>query len=556
MTYQTDFLKAVHKLRQNNEYTDVMLESDDVQIQCHRVVLAVGSEYFKALFRCGLQESASDTVQLTMGPEVMTSVVDYMYTGEIELTVDNVESLVEACDILQLDGLKAGCEDFMTSQVDLTNCVRSFRCAALHRLHKVLREAKGLMLAEFKTVAFSDQFKELSCSELVEYIKDDAICVEDEDVVVECLLDWLRHDIANRKSSFETVLEHIRLPHCTAPYVCHLKGTCDLLTPKCVEYIHEAMSFQLDPVHQHQIYSRRTEPRDNFRVTFRLLVVGGLTCSENDPCVNNNVCQFYKEDTGCWEILTDMPPSVGMLYSVCYLGGSLLLTGGEKGGVEQNECWLYDLFVKKWEAMPPLITARHYHRSVSLGGCVYVVGGNGVGDKVVGTVECLDRRRRLWSAMPDLPRAVTAAMVVTYGNKVFVFGGREEQCVDLCCTQVLDTTRGQWSTRSDSPEACDLGAAVTLRDYIYVVGGFNRTCLKYSPATDTWTRLSQPREKHGNALAVMWHGCILVSGGGPNPGSSVIEQYDPVTDTWSRWKSELNVKLECHDMFNVDLNDV
>ena len=207
--------------------------------------------------------------------------------------------------------------------------------------------------------------------------------------------------------------------------------------------------------------------------------------------------------------------------------------------------------------MPPLFTGRLNHRSVSLGDSVYVVGGKGVGDTVLGTVECLNVRRRQWSAMAEMPQAVLDPAVATYGNRVFVFGGRDAQDVNLCCTQVLDTTRGHWSTRSDSPEVCELGAAVTLNDVIYVVGGFIRTCLKYTPATDTWTRLSQPREKHGNAPAVVWRGCILVAGGGgPEPRSSVIEQYDPLTDTWSDWKSELNMKLCTHDMFNVDFSHV
>ena len=183
--------------------------------------------------------------------------------------------------------------------------------------------------------------------------------------------------------------------------------------------------------------------------------------------------------------------------------------------------------------------------------------GTDVGNKVLASVECFNVKRRQWSAMPDLLRAVTAAMVVTYGNKVFVFGGRDEQGVDLCCTQVQDTTRGQWSTRSDSPKVCSLGAAVTLNDVIYVVGGGRRTCLKYIPATDTWTRLSQPREVHGNAPAVVWRGCVLVAGGGdPKLRFSVIEHYHPLTDTWSQWKSELNMKLSSHGMFNVDFYDV
>ena len=557
-TYQNGFMKAVKKQRQNNEYTDVILQSGGVQIHCHRVVLVVGSEYFQAMFRCSLQEKSSDPVQLTMEPDILANIIDYMYTEEIELTDDNVESLFKACDVLQLDALKARCEDFMLTQVDITNCVRFWRLSELYQLHKLLRKAKGLMLAEFKAFAFSDQFKEMSCSELVDVIKDDDIRVDDEDVVVEGVLDWVGHDVNNRTSSFEAVMERIRLPYCSSKYLCHMKNTCQLLSPTCVQYLNEALSFQADPAHQHEVSSCRTQPRTHFHVKHRLVVAGGLTSSEKCPFVDNKVCQYYNEDTSCWETLTEMPPSVGGLYSVCYLGRSLLLTGGVKGGVALNQCWLCDLATTKWEAMPPLVTARCYHRSVSLSDSVYVVGGKGVGNKVLASVECFNVKRRQWSAMPDLPRAVYGAMVTTYGNKVLVFGGKNAQGVVLCCTQVLDTTRGQWNTRSDSPEACNLGVAVTLNDIMYVVGGHSRTCLKYIPATDIWTRLSQPRERHGNAPAVVWRGCILVSGGGggPNPQTSVIEQYDPITDTWSQWKSELKVKLSSHYMFNVDLYDV
>ena len=348
-----------------------------------------------------------------------------------------------------------------------------------------------------------------------------------------------------------------------------MKSTCDMLTPKCVDYLHEALRFQADPAHQHEVSSCRTQPRTHFHVKPRLLAVGGLTCSQESPIVENNLCQFYNEDTSRWETLTEMPPSVGVMYSVCCVGRSLLLTGGMKEDVALNQCWLFDLATKKWEAMPPLITARFYHRSVSMGNSVYVVGGRGDGDdnvvggrgvgdnNVLASVECLSLKRRQWTAMPDLPQAVYAATVVTYGNSVFVFGGVDAQGVALSLTHVLDTTRGQWSTRSDSPEACSLGAAVTLNDAMYVVGGGDRTCLQYNPATDTWTRLSQPRGTHYNAPAVVWRGCILVSGGGgPNPESSAIEQYDPLTDTWSDWRSGLDMKLECHDMLNVDLCDV
>ena len=113
----------MNQLRLNDEYTNVTLVSGDVHIRCHCVVLAVASDYFKAMFRCDLKETTSDTVQLTMEPETMVTIIDYIYTGEIELTVDNAEGLVKACDILQLDTLKTACENVVIKQVEPSNVV-------------------------------------------------------------------------------------------------------------------------------------------------------------------------------------------------------------------------------------------------------------------------------------------------------------------------------------------------------------------------------------------------------------------------------------------------
>ena len=205
--------------------------------------------------------------------------------------------------------------------------------------------------------------------------------------------------------------------------------------------------------------------------------------------------------------------------------------------------------------MPPLITARFYHRSISLDDSVYVVGGEVAGERVLTYVECLNVKRKQRLSRPELPQAVTVPAVVTYNNKIFVFGGRDAEDEDLCCTQVFDTTRGQWSTLSDMPKVCSIGAAVALNDSIYVVGGYQRTCLKYDPTSDSWTKL---RQSHGNAPAVVWHGFILVvRGNGSEDEIPGIKQYDPLTDTWSYCIiPPLKKKLSHHCMFDVDLYGV
>ena len=497
-----------------------------------------------------MEKGTSASVQLTMEPEMLTTVIGYIYTGEVDLTVDNVDGLVKACDVLQLKTLTTACEDFMMKHVDQENCFRFYQFAATYHLANLKRNAKRVILSEFKALAFVDEFKKLSCTDLIEIIKDDDVNVECDDVVFESVLAWACHDLQNRKASFEAILEHVRLPYCSPNYLRHVKDKADLFTAKCFEYLHEAVVFQADAVHQHEISSCRTMPRTNFRGKSRLLVVGGLN-DVNEEC---NHCRYYREDTGCWESLTELPESVRWLYSVSRVDRGLLVTGGYDNDKAHDQCWLFDVVTRKWEAMPPLMYARYFHRSVSLGDCVYVVGGK-VDDKVFASVESLDLNRRQWSCLSDMSLPVRSPMVVTYSNKIFVFGGQDVLNNDLCSTQVFDTTKNLWSTRSDMPEVCCLGAAVTLNDCIYVVGGFDRRCLKYDPASDTWASLSRPVLQHGYGPAVVWRGSILVSGGrGGDSKLSVTEQYDPIADSWSTCSiAQLDEPMYGHCLFNIDL---
>ena len=484
---------------------------------------------------------------------ILAIVVDYIYTGDIKLTADNVESLIKARDVLKLDTLKTACESFMVKQVEPGNCVEFDKFAELYHLDKLQENAKRMMRSEFKMVVSTDDFKELSCGNLIQLLKDDDVNVASEDVVFDAVLTRVRHDLGNRKSSMEAILEHVRIPFCTSDYLQYLKDAYDLLTPKCFEYLHEAMAFQAASVRQHETSSCRTTPRKNFRMKSCLLVVGGQTRVSGGN-VKHHLCQYYEEDTRCWKSMTTLPESAAIVDSVCYTDRGVVLTGGREGGA-MDQCLLFDMTTQKWKAMPPLTTKRYFHRSVSLGDCVYVVGGCGVDDTALGSVESLNQKSRQWSRLPDMAHAVSDPMVTTYRKKIVVFGGRDARNQHVCCTQVFDTTQNKWSTVSDTPVACRFGAAVTMNDFTYVVGGYSKTCLKYHPASDVWTTLSRPQQKHGCAPAVLWRGSILLAAGaGAEQKPSAIEQFDPLTNTWSDSNiAQLKEKLHCHYMFNVDL---
>ncbi len=76
-----------------------------------------------------------------------------------------------------------------------------------------------------------------------------------------------------------------------------------------------------------------------------------------------------------------------------------------------------------------------------------------------------------------------------------------------------------------------------------------------SYALQEWKTLTPPKQKHGNAAAVVWGNSVLLAGGDvdSNQTTSVIEEYDPRADRWSFSSLSLKEELACHFLLSVNL---
>jgi hypothetical protein len=326
-----------------------------------------------------------------------------------------------------------------------------------------------------------------------------------------------------------------------------MKDSLLTVSSKGAELLREAAACHLLPA---QHLSPKATPRRAFHDEKRLVVVGGLLKDEQE----NKFCWYFREESMSWELLAQLPRPSWKFYSACATREGILVTGGYQNTVKR-EAWLFDCSDKKWKALPPLITARCKHQSVLHGSHVIVVGGEDDADQLMTSVEMFDSKRRLWLPQKPMQKALSDPLVISFGHSLYVLSGIQDDDTSSSCTQEFNPTWNRWTFRTEMPEPCRLGAAVAYGDHIYVVGGFTRNCMSYHPATDTWSILSRPRGKHGNAPAVIWGGKILVGGGDVvlSETVSTIEQYDTNEDSWSFWKVPLKEDLSCHFMLCVDL---
>jgi len=117
-------LHGFQSLRESEQLVDVTLSVDGQQFCCHRALLASASEYFRCLFTTSLAEQNQSLITISgVDASSMKLVLDYIYTGRVELNSDIVQNLLSSANLFQLRGLRDGCADYMEQKIEVDNCI-------------------------------------------------------------------------------------------------------------------------------------------------------------------------------------------------------------------------------------------------------------------------------------------------------------------------------------------------------------------------------------------------------------------------------------------------
>lgn len=159
------------------------------------------------MFLSNFQERDSSEVDF-MGfdqPSVFDSIINYMYTGEIQITTGNAQALFQSADHLQLFQLKAKCKEFLSKHIEPYNCIGIHRLAVLYSQEDLEARSHVVMLKQFQDMISTPEFLEMSESELVEYLSDCRLEVQNEDMVFEAVLAWVHAGPQERMDSFPSI---------------------------------------------------------------------------------------------------------------------------------------------------------------------------------------------------------------------------------------------------------------------------------------------------------------------------------------------------------------
>ncbi|XP_016658378.1 ring canal kelch homolog isoform X2 [Acyrthosiphon pisum] len=274
-TSYAELCEVLQSLRKDEIFCDVKLETDDKKIIfAHKVVLASACPFFHAMFTNFAEKNYDLVTMRQLNSTCLQLLVNFIYSGKIVITEKNVQDLLSAANLLQLQEVKDACCDFLETQLCSTNCIGINKIADLHSCMKLLTNSELYIRQHFSEVVDGEEFLSLSSEEVIKLISSDKLIVPTEEKVYECVIRWVKHELGTRKCILPQLMEHVRLSLASKHYVLK-KVVEEPLIKNCLEcnhYVFEALNFHILKSEELIPQNTRNKPRHGDQV---ILVVGG-----------------------------------------------------------------------------------------------------------------------------------------------------------------------------------------------------------------------------------------------------------------------------------------
>ncbi|XP_068176803.1 kelch-like protein 5 isoform X2 [Antennarius striatus] len=522
----------------SRQLCDVILVAGDRRIPAHRLVLSSVSDYFAAMFTSDVREAKQDEVKMEgVDPDALWVLVQYAYTGRLELREDTIESLLSASCLLQLSSVVQACCSFLMKQLHPSNCLGIRSYADAQGCHDLQRAAHAFTMEHFLDVVGGQEFLLLPVDEMERLLKSDDVNVPDEETVVTALLSWVGYDTTTRERHLPSLLAYIRLPLLHPQFLADLESKPLLRNSmECQRLLMEGMKYHLLPQRQPLLQSPRTRPRK--ATVGAMFAIGGMDATKGATSIEQ---YCLRRDT--WRQVATMSGR-RLQFGVAVLSGRLYVVGGRDGLKTLNTVECYNPHSKTWSVMPPMSTHRHGLGVAVLEGPMYSVGGHD-GWSYLSTVERWDPEARQWSFVASMATPRSTVGVAVLNGKLYAVGGRDGSSC-LRSVECFDPHTNRWSGCAPMAKRRGGVGVATWHGFLYAIGGHDAPasslasrlsdCVeRYDPQTDVWTAVA-PMSISRDAVGVCLLGDRLYAVGGYDGQVylNTVEAYDPQTNEWTQ----------------------
>ena len=525
---------VMEEIRRQAKLCDVTLKIGDQKFSAHRIVLAASIPYFHAMFTHDMVESRQDEITMQgIDAEALEAIINFAYNGRIQIDSTNVQSLLVGASFLHMQVVKDACCDFLKNRLHPKN-VLGIKGFAEQFMCPVLVEAANRYIQHhFVTVSMSEEFMALSNQEVIDLVSQDELHVPSEEQVFECVMNWVKKDVENRKCAIGDLLSQVRLPLLTPEFLSDRIASESIIKTSfvCRDLLDEARDYHLMPERRTKIHAFKTRPRcctDLFGIIY---AVGGLTSSGDSL----STVECFSPVLGKWESAPPMN-TLRSRVGVAVLNGCLYAVGGFDGNERLNTVEKFDPVTKIWSVVAPMNRKRSAVGCAALDGKLYVCGGyDGVSS--LHTVEFYDTIENKWCEAASMVRQRSAAGLAVFDGQLYAIGGHDGLQI-YATVECYNNLTNTWNESTPMlSKRCRLGVAA-LHGKLYVAGGYDGASFLnsveyYDPFTNKWVYTAPMKTKRSRVALVANCGKLYAIGGYDGVRNlNTVERYDPEEDSW------------------------
>lgn len=444
-THALHALDELNNMRLNGVLVDIELHgADGGRLSAHRALLAASTPYFRAMFGGRLRESQQQEVVINdVKSDTLRILVDYIYTGVACVNEDNVEAVLAAASLLQLEHVAAICSRFLLDHLDVANCLGIRALADMLGLSDLKDGADNFVERHFGAISRGEEFAQLSATALQDLLQRDRLVVRSETEVLSACVYWLGHDWPTRRAHSADILQHVRwrqLP------------TDTLATLSC----NEELNFL------------REEPKCS-------MILERAQWGEWDIDHSSTVCRFSQT-----------------------LQGVMFAIGGETspGRRTVSSAEKFNAESRTWEKIADLSTPRRGAAAAILNNILYVIGGSD-GRHALNSVQAYDPVADTWLQEEGMAENRSSVNAVVDSGVLYVAGGYNG--ISSCLNSVEKFTpsrhSGKWSHVAPMNTLRSMAGLGLLKRCVYAIGGYDgghdlRSCERYSIDTNSWSSIA------------------------------------------------------------------
>lgn len=206
----------------------------------------------------------------------------------------------------------------------------------------------------------------------------------------------------------------------------------------------------------------------------RIYAIGGV--SSTFPSFSTTSSVFaYDPASDTWTDRSPMPIARRSHIAV-ELAGKIYVIGGHTGSTSLSTNQAYDPVTDTWEDLAPMSTARNHLTAAVLDSVIYVVGGRAVVSEEgtlmlvnYATLERYSPAADSWTRLHDMRTARSGLAAASVGGLIYVMGGEIPDVYSE--NEVYEPLRNFWQTRAPMLTGRHGMTASVVDGVIYLIGG-------------------------------------------------------------------------------------